>query len=902
AVIKKMVTGQDPLVSLRASLYEASSGDDAVTRLDRADVALRAMGVNDQDVYHLPWKHWLGEEPAIRAFARRLAGRSIDEWDELEWDAVAAAHRAGEAVAAAAIKKILIARNRNEFTSFREHVAAAHANENPALAATKFLYPPAGLGGSDVYSLDWLALLASQKAVTQALVSRWIEPRHIKHWTEKDWGTVAEASRSGEAFAAAVIKRIVADHDLIAGLDVFADYREALNLAWFNKSFGGKNAEAPFRFMQAADRLRHGGIDILSLEWAILSVREQAQIKTLVRDSLGSLRSTVVDWTAREWGAVAVGHEHAGQAAALATAKRQARSPQPGQKRPGGGLHVWTMQADSNTANLNMTILDRALADPAAGPGTEVHRQRLRKALDSHRPASAAVGRAAGGGQNDRPDTTGAESATDAVNPEALSLVSGGVPRHAVGRVTGTPGGDASVAGAGAVAGDSDDGLAVVGDDETMVAGGGADDATVGGEDLAAGEAGAEQGKSGPPGSGHAHDRVRAWLAGQSPDAGLQQKAFLLDPDSRFPAEDADDDATLVDGGDAGESTRVDSSSDGGTALIDDAESDEKKLGHGKNDRTNDGILAWRNIIGHDPQKEALFDPHSRFPAVITVNPARQASGGALEGRSASFSSGSSGSRAIVPGAPGLVGAWTESGAQSPHHSNASLSLTNPARRALSLVGNLQWSGGSRVDEEGRLETQTGWGKRNDFAMWLRDEKFKITQESVMSCWDAILFSAYQAGSVTPSQIRDIYARAAREYLHPPYGDPDVNERRQAWLGSIKNSLKSGVVQEYRINRVTKVGSANIPEGYLIFFGGMEHVAISTGVRDRHNHQQVVSLWVYPSHSPAGQMTKQSYGRMQLTSVEQLAGAPGVQGQKIEYSAPFWGNMTTEVVGVVSSE
>ncbi|MDX2710150.1 hypothetical protein PV350_46370, partial [Streptomyces sp. PA03-6a] len=344
AVIKKMVTGQDPLVSLRASLYEASSGDDAVTRLDRADAALRAMGVNDQDVYHLPWKHWLHEQE-IEAFAARLAGsRNMGKWEEPEWDAVAAAHRAGEAVAAATIKKVLIARNRDEFTSFRGYVAAAHANESPAVAAKKFLSAPKGLWGSDVYSLDWMALPASQKAVTRTLVSRWIKPRHIEHWTEKDWGTVAEASRSGEAFAAAVIKRLVTvtsrrNHEL------FADYHKALSIAKF-ESFEGDNAEAAFLVMQAADRLRNKAVDILSLEWEDLSVREQDEIKTLVRDSLpgGLFARSTAGWTAREWGVVAVVRKEVGQDVAAAAAQRLARSPQPqewsGQRGPAGGLRV----------------------------------------------------------------------------------------------------------------------------------------------------------------------------------------------------------------------------------------------------------------------------------------------------------------------------------------------------------------------------------------------------------------------------------------------------------------------------------------------------------------------------------------------------------------------------------
>ncbi|MDX2710168.1 hypothetical protein PV350_46465, partial [Streptomyces sp. PA03-6a] len=217
---------------------------------------------------------------------------------------------------------------------------------------------------------------------------------------------------------------------------------------------------------------------------------------------------------------------------------------------------MWTMQADSNTADLNKTILEHALNDPTAGPGTPEHRRRLQNALDSHRPAPAAAGRAAEGGQilltavsseSDTPDTTSQEAAAKTARTETRgpALASGGVPRPATGRVPGTPDEDSDLAdavtgGAEAVAGDSDgsdDGATVVGDGEATAAGGDADDVTVVGEDAAAGGAGAERDKSGLPEPGDGHDKVRAWLAGQSPDLADPYKAVLLDPESRFPAE-----------------------------------------------------------------------------------------------------------------------------------------------------------------------------------------------------------------------------------------------------------------------------------------------------------------------------------------------------------------------------
>ncbi|MDX2710188.1 hypothetical protein PV350_46580, partial [Streptomyces sp. PA03-6a] len=330
--------------SLRASLYEASSGDDAVTRLDRADAALRAMGVNEEDVYRLPWKHWLGEEPAIRAFTRRLTGWSIDEWDGPEWDAVAAAYRAGEAVAAAVIMRLVTTRNSVAFTNYREEVAAAHAGETSA-AAARILVNASGyrskFSGIDVFGLKWAALSASQKAVTRTLVSRWVGPGHTARWDDSDWGVVVVAGGFGDAVTAAVIKQVTSRRNYAA----LASYKAALMAADLT-GIARDIAGAATHMMQAVHELRHSDIDFFGLEWAARSVREQAEIEALVRHAVPGRLFTrpTARWTAREWGVVAVAREYAGQDVAAAAAQRLARSPQPqewsGQRGPAGGLRV----------------------------------------------------------------------------------------------------------------------------------------------------------------------------------------------------------------------------------------------------------------------------------------------------------------------------------------------------------------------------------------------------------------------------------------------------------------------------------------------------------------------------------------------------------------------------------
>ncbi|MFB7294174.1 hypothetical protein, partial [Actinacidiphila glaucinigra] len=781
-----------------------------------------------------------------------------------------------------------------------------------------------------------------QKAVTRALVSRWIEPRHIKHWTEKDWGTVAEASRSGEAFAAAVIKRIVADHDLIAGLDVFADYREALNLAWFNKSFGGKNAEAPFRFMQAADRLRHGGIDILSLEWAILSVREQAQIKTLVRDSLGSLRSTVVDWTAREWGAVAVAHEHAGQAAALATAKRQARSPQPGQKRPGGGLHVWTMQADSNTANLNKTILEHALKDPTAGPGTPEHRQRLQNALNSYGPTPAATRRPAADGQgplpavgsdNDTPDTPGEDTAASTARTQAQSpaLASWGVPLPATGDLNRRLLIQDDLSQRANVVPVDNDHLkrdileqelaSLYPDAEQSARVRAALDThdhsrrTHDAAETSHHTSTAEGGQGGPTTTA---DQVVAALTGLStPDARNGERR-----EDRVPAEDVPHDVQASDV--VGEGRSAEQASGGHPAFapvyapkqpvpVPAAEwTPEQTPASGPTPYTTSQHVTGRQGVWRELEVDEwlVLRVESELKRQGDVKVSRDELRGEVEmwrQRAAEVDAAAGfdvpdrllAERIAVavrtgeiPGRFGLRGGMYGGGGQGyggGGWSGESL-LLGPLAQAESLVGKLRWRGALRIDPDSGLpQFRTTWNHTNDFATWIRGGS-EPTSESTMNCWDAIIFSAYRAKAITFDDIKKIYFEAAQAYrTSGPSDDRDELERRSDYYTSLMRSLYVGKLVDYRINRITRVGVTAVHAGFLVFFGDMRHVVISTGTRDNMNRQQVLSLWVEPEHIPAGAVSMEAtYGPMQKTSIEELAASDALRGCTIRFGLPIW--------------
>jgi hypothetical protein len=61
---------------------------------------------------------------------------------------------------------------------------------------------------------------------------------------------------------------------------------------------------------------------------------------------------------------------------------------------------------------------------------------------------------------------------------------------------------------------------------------------------------------------------------------------------------------------------------------------------------------------------------------------------------------------------------------------------------------------------------------------------------------------------------------------------------------------------------------------------------LSLGTRDAQGRQEVLSHWDFPSSTPVGPNTTQTFGVMQKTSVEQIASA--FDNPRIESAVPSW--------------
>jgi len=202
------------------------------------------------------------------------------------------------------------------------------------------------------------------------------------------------------------------------------------------------------------------------------------------------------------------------------------------------------------------------------------------------------------------------------------------------------------------------------------------------------------------------------------------------------------------------------------------------------------------------------------------------------------------------------------------------------------------------------VSERTDRGYRNDFAHWIRGGEAVPDEYSTMNCWEAVLISAFRAGVVDKSWLVKIHERAAaaaeqvslsfqRRGLDAPIAADAYGTRMKmpyiAYGSSLMASLHSGALTRYASNDPNQAGRPAIPAGHIVFFDGLDHVALSIGTRDSHGRQQVLSLLDSPMNaSSTGDESDESaiYGWMQVTSIEELTeyGDFAV----IEVASPRW--------------
>ena len=182
------------------------------------------------------------------------------------------------------------------------------------------------------------------------------------------------------------------------------------------------------------------------------------------------------------------------------------------------------------------------------------------------------------------------------------------------------------------------------------------------------------------------------------------------------------------------------------------------------------------------------------------------------------------------------------------------------------LVGHLDWSGPSGPDGTGQIDTGSQIGRGpNAFAVWVRGGA-DPTDASGMNCWEMVLYSAWRSGAVSKAWIVQIHtdATAANNAVAaPPTAYHDV------------------IAARLNYGAAAAVPAGAVPRGNIVFFNGVDHVAISTGVLLGTGRHEVISLWQVPNNNYATQRTS-------IEDLDDAALAGGLGRQPLRHAPAPW--------------
>lgn len=154
------------------------------------------------------------------------------------------------------------------------------------------------------------------------------------------------------------------------------------------------------------------------------------------------------------------------------------------------------------------------------------------------------------------------------------------------------------------------------------------------------------------------------------------------------------------------------------------------------------------------------------------------------------------------------------------------------AKKAAELTGALEWAGPTGIDPktgklqesgERNLPRQKGPDEKrsevvpNDYALWLQGAN-NAPAKANMNCWQAALFTVYQSGLVNKEFLIDLHDKALSKIPKGLRGKSIASQQ-------YNNALYGLLSRE----KQPWDGTPDIPAGYLIFFGGLNHVALSLG-------------------------------------------------------------------------
>lgn len=130
-----------------------------------------------------------------------------------------------------------------------------------------------------------------------------------------------------------------------------------------------------------------------------------------------------------------------------------------------------------------------------------------------------------------------------------------------------------------------------------------------------------------------------------------------------------------------------------------------------------------------------------------------------------------------------------------------------------------------------------------DFMQWATTGKGQpppaLVDTSVMNCWEVILLAAYNAGEISYGYINKLYTNIPACNVDVKYSqDERIKECNQQQNNEWMNRITAGELTSYHPHQPASKRPA---QGDMVFFNGLEHVAMATG-----NGSNVYTFWPAP--------------------------------------------------------
>lgn len=137
----------------------------------------------------------------------------------------------------------------------------------------------------------------------------------------------------------------------------------------------------------------------------------------------------------------------------------------------------------------------------------------------------------------------------------------------------------------------------------------------------------------------------------------------------------------------------------------------------------------------------------------------------------------------------------------------------------------------------------------NNFATWMREGPSQEPKDdSNMNCWEACLYAGFKSGAMPIWVIVSIY-NIAKGDGQVEYDKGQRGKVVDAYTNAIAAVLGSG-------EETWEKGDKAPPRGFLVFFNGPSHVAVSRGYLESDDDSPaVMSLWHLPGPLPVMQAT-----------------------------------------------